>query len=118
MPVKVYYINVKYISESNMRSYYSNLSKVRKEKVDRLKFSEDKRLSIMAEILLKYALEKERIAFPKKILESEYGKPYIDGIHFNISHSKEYVVVAVSKEEVGCDIEKVTNINLNIAIEK
>lgn len=115
MSVKVYYINVKNISENGMRSYYSNLSKERKEKVDRLKFFEDKRLSTMAEVLLKYALEKEGITFPKKILVSESGKPYIDEIYFNISHSKEYVAVAVSKEEVGCDIEKIAEVNLDIA---
>ncbi len=40
-----------------------------------------------------------------------HGKPFIEGnIHFNISHSKEYVLCVFSDEfEMGIDIEKITN---------
>ena len=36
---------------------------------------------------------------------SENGKPYVDGYSFSISHSGALVCVAISKQEVGVDIE-------------
>ncbi|MBQ8392742.1 MAG: 4'-phosphopantetheinyl transferase superfamily protein [Clostridia bacterium] len=44
---------------------------------------------------------------------NDYGKPYVDveGIYFNISHSKGRVVCAVSDSPVGIDIEKLTEKN-------
>ena len=42
----------------------------------------------------------------------EYGKPYYEGapFHFNISHSGEYVALAVSDAPVGIDVQRVTDI--------
>lgn len=37
----------------------------------------------------------------------ENGKPTVDGICFNLSHSGNYVVCAVSERPVGCDIEQI-----------
>ena len=43
----------------------------------------------------------------KKIYKGQYGKPYYDDkFYFNISHSKNYIVVAVDEDEVGIDIEE------------
>lgn len=40
------------------------------------------------------------------ITHNEYGKPLNDKIYFNISHSKDYVIMALTKEqEIGVDIE-------------
>lgn len=46
----------------------------------------------------------------KKIIYNEYGKPYIkdNPIYFNISHSGDYTVLAISDQEIGIDIEKIT----------
>ncbi|GGI25682.1 4'-phosphopantetheinyl transferase family protein [Pedobacter mendelii] len=38
---------------------------------------------------------------------SEYKKPYINDINFNISHSGDYVVIAFSTYSVGIDIEAI-----------
>lgn len=45
----------------------------------------------------------------------EFGKPYIDTkTYFNISHSGDYVICAVSKcSKVGIDIEEVKPINID-----
>lgn len=42
------------------------------------------------------------------ILRDEMGKPYLQGnpIYFNISHSGEYLAVAVSPKPVGVDIQE------------
>lgn len=42
-----------------------------------------------------------------EILKDEYGKPYFAGypLHFNVSHSGEYLAIAVSESCVGIDIQ-------------
>lgn len=35
------------------------------------------------------------------------GKPIVDGICFNLAHSGNYVICAVSNRQVGCDIEQI-----------
>lgn len=49
---------------------------------------------------------------------NQNGKPYLKGypnFHFNISHSKDAVVIAFGNSEMGVDIEKVRSVNLKVA---
>lgn len=49
---------------------------------------------------------------------NEYGKPYLPGFsefHFNISHSRKWVVCAVDNMPIGIDIEFIRPINFDIA---
>lgn len=53
-----------------------------------------------------------------RIARGDKGKPFLVGrenIHFNISHSGEYVVCAVSDREVGIDIEKRAKARMEVA---
>lgn len=46
------------------------------------------------------------------------GKPHIENmenLHFNISHSGNYVVCAVGSSELGIDVERIRKVNLRIA---
>lgn len=56
---------------------------------------------------------------PEIILEfGDKGKPFVSNlqnIHFNISHSGNYVVCAVADSEIGIDVERVRSVNLRIA---
>jgi len=52
------------------------------------------------------------------IVKTHNGKPYFkttDKIKFNISHSGEYVVVCVSDEEIGVDIQEYKEVNSRMA---
>ncbi|MBQ4121348.1 MAG: hypothetical protein IJD35_04970 [Clostridia bacterium] len=69
----------------------------------------------VARQLLKEAVKREYSLDISAYVEkkSENGKPYLVGapFHFNLSHSKDYVVCALSDCDVGVDIEKVRPIS-------
>lgn len=81
------------------------LSEVRRDKILRLKNEADRKRSLMAGIMIRDNLLKCGFS-QDDILISDNGRPYIDGIDFNVSHSGDYVVMVISDEaSVGCDIE-------------
>ena len=97
---------------------YAVVSPVRREKTDRFRFEKDKRLSLGAELLLRHALRSEGLGEVPMIFDyGAQGKPRFKdgGAYFNLSHSEEYVVCALAPHEVGCDVEQITPIDLNIA---
>lgn len=74
--------------------------------------------SLAAEMLLTEGLSKLGISYAnEKIIENEYGKPYLESqkIFFNFSHSGDRVFLALSPNEVGCDVEIIRKPNLKIA---
>lgn len=91
-----------------LRKYLSN---ERLEKVDKYKFMVDKKLSLIAYIMLRYALYNEYNIQVKPIfLYNKYYKPSLLGypdIKFNISHCKNGVVCVVSNKDIGCDIQNI-----------
>ena len=98
---------------------YSCVSDMRKEKTDRFKNSEDKKRSLVSELLIRKALTDRNIDFTDLVYEyGEHQKPYFKNFSdfcFNISHSGDYVILAVSDKEIGCDIEKIRKYDLKIA---
>lgn len=95
---------------------YSTVSPGRREKIDRMVFDKDKRLSLAAGLLLVKAL-RDMGTEDYSVVYGKNGKPYLKDkdIYFNLSHSEEAVMCAVSRCEIGCDTEKVTDIDLEIA---
>ena len=110
--------SVDYLDDSEVFSAnYENCSPLRKSKIDKLVFLKDKKLSLGVEVLFKKLLIENNIFSsdeipPVKI--SERGKPFFDTdntdrkIFFNMSHSGEKIMCAVSDSLVGCDIEKIS----------
>jgi 4'-phosphopantetheinyl transferase len=67
------------------------------------RFLDDRKRSFAAGILIEAVLGVQA-AF--SVRQHENGKPYIDGgPHFSVSHSGNWVILAVCEENVGCDIE-------------
>lgn len=70
----------------------------RKDKIKRIKLAHGRRQSLGAGLLLKYA-------------KTELGEE----LYYNLSHSGDYVICAVSNFAVGCDIEKIKKAPLKVA---
>ena len=119
--VEVYAIKLdQNIEEVVFRHVLSVISKKKQQQIQRFKRYEDAQRSFIGELLVryiictKYQLTNQDLTF----LENSYGKPILDcplEIHFNISHSCEWVVCAISSQEIGIDIEKMEPINISIA---
>ena len=86
---------------------YRTLPQARRQKIDRLRRVEDKRLSLGAGVLLSRALAYHGID-TYTVVESAHGKPYLEGcgdLFFSLSHSGERVMCVLSPCEVGCDVQ-------------
>jgi len=90
------------------------------EKQNRIVKSRNGQSILWADILVRTLLcielnvKNSALVFEK----SEYGKPYLlhdDHHHYNVSHSGEWIAVALSREPIGIDIEQVRPIDLNVA---
>lgn len=112
--------NVTDISEKDYRRCFSYMSDSRKAKVKRQKNNMSKQCTLAGEWLVRMLLCK----ITGKPVESyiinadENGKLYCQnaqGLFFNISHSKNTVAVAVSKKEIGIDIETIRPVWLKLA---
>ncbi len=56
-------------------------------------------------VLKEYGIEEYEIKYGSR------GKPYIDGIHFSISHSGRLIAVLISDEECGTDVQKIRSVS-------
>lgn len=81
------------------------LSEERKNKIVCYKQSYNRRQSLGAGLLLKRVLERYGM-HEEDVFWGENGKPELEGIYFNLSHSHNTVVCAVGEKPIGCDVEK------------
>jgi 4'-phosphopantetheinyl transferase len=91
-----------------------------RERIARYRFWEDRQRSLLGQVLVRYAIIKNfYLANDEiKIIRNTYGKPFISGIggiYFNVSHSGDWVVFVINTENVGIDVQEVTDIKVSIA---
>ena len=84
----------------------------RREYVLHFKQPEDQKRSVLAWLLLAYGLRKEygMEAVPE-VRKTASGKPFFSGKnmpYFNLSHSGDFVGCALHNQEIGLDIQKIT----------
>lgn len=92
---------------------FRKMPKKRQEKISFYRFWNDKYLSLGAGVLLSYGLkERGLLRTETSVVYNENGKPYFkDGdIFFNMSHSGKYAACAFSDEEIGVDIEELSDV--------
>lgn len=110
----VYYADSKDI---NIDDFVGNLPQNRIEKLNKLSLIDDKKLSVGVYLLLEKALSKFNIKlndFP--LVYNEDGKPYLsnNNTFISLSHSGNFVAVAISDFEVGIDIQQIKDVNVLI----
>jgi len=88
---------------------YKFMSKVRIEKIKKLKKEEDILLSFGCELLLNKALKDidPSISLPINYEYDKFGKPYLIDLPYKISfsHSNKKAVLAISNKNIGIDIQ-------------
>jgi len=98
--------------DNNLLKYLTKLlTKSKKKEVERFAFVEDKIRAIFSEILLNYVVKKHYGLSLQKITikKNRQGKKFFLNfpyIKFNISHSGNWIVLAIGVQEVGVDIQK------------
>ena len=113
--VRVYALNIENMPDPKEKiAILDQLSNRRKEKVLRCSQLKGRKEAAGAGLLLKKIFEKYGVS-EEAITYGENGKPEMDGFYFNLSHSGNVVICAVSEKEVGCDIEKTEKCNEKIA---
>lgn len=114
MKVKLYVTDILPLSDGKLfAEYYKQMPVSRKEKIDNKKQNSDKLRSLAAGILLnKVFLDNGYNLSEVEVYCNQHGKPYAGvNFYFNISHSGDKVICAVCNKEIGCDIEKIRDIN-------
>ncbi len=109
-------LHLEEIAEAEFDKMYACCSKARREAADRIKSGLKRRQSVGAGYLLsllqkQFFMEEEPLILPG-------GKPVFrkeNNLHFNISHSGGYVVLAFGETPLGVDIECVKRADLKMA---
>ena len=97
--VKLYVLDVELVFH-HKKYLLETVNETQKEKALKFK-SEINQVRSLASSYLMNKLSKEPIKF------NDTGKPfYENGPHFNVSHSGQYIVMAVSNKDIGVDIEE------------
>lgn len=98
MKTSLYITDIRNISLDRV----SQLSPDRAKRVEKCRRIDDKKRCIAGGLFINKFLGDAEISV------NEYGKPFCkNGAFFNISHSGNYVLFAVSSKDVGCDIEEI-----------
>lgn len=96
------------------------ISDKKRERIKNFYFINDKKRSLYSDVLVRYIICKKFNITNTSIrfYTNGYGKPYFSNyneFYFNIGHSHEWVLVGISKSELGVDIEYISDCRLDIA---
>lgn len=112
--VRIYIMNTEPLKDNELYGRaYSGISRQRRERSDRMKQPADRIRSVGASLLLEYSLGKMGIS-KFRYGYGDKGKPFLvdrNDVCFNISHSEDRVMCAVSSYPVGCDVEYINDVS-------
>ena len=114
-----YHYNIQELTTEEYENWYELMDAEKKARVDRFRFAEDKKRTVVGDMLARTAIAKwcqvpaQSIVFGK----NNYGKPFAKdlAVEFNVSHSGDLVVCAVSNHPVGIDVEQIRPMRDSVA---
>ena len=118
---KIFAVNIKEsISENKLSKFRYLLTTERRIQIDKYFQKDDYLRTFLGEILVRLKIAELAGLQPENIqIGQDYNnKPIITNIpevHFNVAHSGNWVVCAISRLPCGIDIEKMDEIHLDIA---
>lgn len=103
-------------SKRKIELYYEGLSNNQKLEVSRFKRKEDQTRAVFSSYLLNEFMNRHNLKKHQLVVSKE-GKKLITSMHiyFNISHSGKYIIFAEHSDEIGIDIEEISEYNEKIA---
>ncbi|MGB8453599.1 MAG: 4'-phosphopantetheinyl transferase superfamily protein [Anaerocolumna sp.] len=108
-----------YVGDDEFTGLLKCVDQRKSEKILKCYHQEDAQRSLFAYLLSKYMISiySGRGMNDIDLIYNEYGKPYTKEKHlyFNLSHSGDMVLGIIDTQEVGIDVEKISNINIDIA---
>jgi len=117
--MKWYKYDIRDLTDTEYKKWYSLMSIDKQHRVDRFRFADDKKRTIIGEMLARKAIAEWCGVAPESVTfgTKEHGKPYAKdlAVEFNISHSGDMVVCAVDDKPIGIDIEQIRPIDLTVA---
>jgi 4'-phosphopantetheinyl transferase len=105
------------VDDLTFRKLLANVHNEKCEKIKKFVRPEDAIRALLADILVRSVIA-SYLKVSNKTIEfnvNEYGKPFLKGnygLHFNVSHSEDWIVCAIDNKPVGIDIEKVRPVDL------
>ena len=105
--VYVYALNIEKLKDpQEYPDILESLPEYRKKRIEAFRNAKGKAESFGAGLLLKRVCEQHGIS-DESVSFGQHGKPEIRGFYFNLSHSENMILCAVSEKRIGCDIEKI-----------
>ena len=121
MTPKIYVVKVNSpIDEDTFQFLLRFVQQEKKERILRHRIKQNADNMLIADVLAKTTINKNfGIPFKEQFFAYlGHGKPYIPGfpdVHFNISHSGNYVACGVANNPIGIDIQKIGKYNPYLA---
>ena len=115
----IFYYNINKMSDELYLKELESLNLARKKEILKKSDINDRKRSLAGDILVRkylnklYGISEEKI----EIKKGAHGKPYVLNLpaHFNVSHSGDYTVVAISDRPIGIDVEVITDFSAILA---
>ena len=105
--VELYVVDISNLPDPlSVPDVLQTLPKERQTRIHNMKREKSRKQSMGVGLLLQKVLALYRMQDSQMFMD-EHGKPRIEGLEFNLSHSENLVICVVSEKPVGCDVEEI-----------